>query len=59
LSRTPTPNVSWDLEGKRLALFGLAPTPWMCLQTAMREQGAGPAKAHVLERLDVGQGIEV
>jgi NitT/TauT family transport system substrate-binding protein len=59
LSRTPAPNFSWnDLEGKRLALFGLAPTPWMCLQTAMREQGADPAKVHVQEKLDVGQGIE-
>src|SRR5262245_12214681 len=59
LSRTPAPSFAWrDLEGKRLALFGLAPTPWMCLQTAMREQGADPAKVHALETLDVGQGIE-
>jgi len=59
LSRTPVRDFSWtDLEGTRLALFGLAPTPWMCLQTGMREQGADPAKVRVLERLDVGQGIE-
>ena len=30
LSREPAPQFSWpDLEGKRLALFGLAPTPWI------------------------------
>lgn len=59
LSRTPAPHFSWkDLEGKRLALFGLAPTPWMCLQTAMREQGADPAKVQALEGLDVGRGVE-
>jgi NitT/TauT family transport system substrate-binding protein len=59
LSRTPARTFSWrDLEGKRLALFGLAPTPWMCLQTAMREQGADPAKVQALEGLDVAQGIE-
>ena len=59
LSRKPEPNFSLrDLEGKRLALFGLAPTPWMCLKTAMREQGADPAKVQVLEKLDPDQGME-
>jgi NitT/TauT family transport system substrate-binding protein len=59
VSRTPAPSFSWkDLEGRRLALFGLAPTPWMCLMTAMREQGADPSKVQVLEKLDVEQGIE-
>jgi NitT/TauT family transport system substrate-binding protein len=59
LARTPAPSFFWkDLEGRRLALFGLAPTPWMCLQTAMREQGADPAKVQVLEGLDIRQGIE-
>jgi NitT/TauT family transport system substrate-binding protein len=59
VAREPVRQFAWrDLEGKRLALFGLAPTPWMCLQTALREQGADPAKIHVLERLDVAQGIE-
>jgi NitT/TauT family transport system substrate-binding protein len=55
----PASPFSWrDLEGKRLALFGLAPTPWMCLQTAMREQGADPSAVRVVEKLDVAQGIE-
>lgn len=59
LSRTPEPSFAYrQLEGRRLALFGLAPTPWMSLQTAMREHGADPAKVHLLEGLDVGQGIE-
>jgi NitT/TauT family transport system substrate-binding protein len=59
LSRTPVGEFSWkQLEGKRLALFGLAPTPWMCLQTAMREQGADPSKIELLEKLDVPQGID-
>lgn len=59
VSRTPAPRFAWrDLEGKRLALFGLAPTPWMCLQTALREQGADPTKVEALEKLDVAQGIE-
>lgn len=59
VSRQPAPSFTWrDLEGRRLALFGLAPTPWMCLQTALREQGADPAKVQVLEKLDVTQGIE-
>ena len=59
LSRLPVQDFSWrQLEGKRLALFGLAPTPWMCLQTAMREQGADPAKIALLEKLDVEQGID-
>lgn len=59
LSRPPAPNFSLrDLEGKRLAVFGLAPTPWMCLKTAMRERGADPARVHVLEKLDPEQGIE-
>jgi len=59
LSRTPVGEFSWkQLEGKRLALFGLAPTPWMCLKTAMREQGADPAKVQVLEKLDPDQGME-
>jgi NitT/TauT family transport system substrate-binding protein len=59
LSRTPVSDFRWrDLEGKRLALFGLAPTPWMCLQTALREQGADPAKIHTMPGLDVTQGVE-
>jgi NitT/TauT family transport system substrate-binding protein len=49
----------WQLlEGKRLALFGLAPTPWMCLQTALREQGVDPDRIEVVPGLDVAQGIE-
>ena len=59
LSRQPEPNFSLrDLEGKRLALFGLAPTPWMCLKAAMREHGADPARVQVLEKLDPDQGVE-
>jgi NitT/TauT family transport system substrate-binding protein len=59
LSCEPAPQFSWrDLEGKRLALFGLAPTPWICLQTAMREQGADPTKVEVRPGFDVAQGIE-
>jgi NitT/TauT family transport system substrate-binding protein len=59
VSRTPVPNFAWrDLEGKALALFGLAPSPWMCLQTAMREQGGDPAKIRALPGLDPGQGVE-
>src|SRR6185503_10370040 len=59
LSRTPQPGFSLrHLEGKRLALFGLAPTPWMCLQTALREAGGDPGKVQVLEKLDPAQGIE-
>jgi NitT/TauT family transport system substrate-binding protein len=57
-SEPPAPDFSLrDLEGKRLALFGLAPTPWMCLKTAMREAGGDPAKVQVLEKLDPDQGI--
>jgi NitT/TauT family transport system substrate-binding protein len=59
VSRTPAPNFTWrDLEGRTLALFGLAPTPWMCLQTAMREQGGDPVKIKALPGLDPAQGIE-
>jgi NitT/TauT family transport system substrate-binding protein len=59
LSRMPAPGFSLRaLEDKRLALFGLAPTPWMCLKTAMREHGADPAKVQVLEKLDPAQGVE-
>ncbi|MBI1733955.1 MAG: ABC transporter substrate-binding protein [Candidatus Rokubacteria bacterium] len=59
VSRTPVANFTWrDLEGKTLALFGLAPTPWMCLQTALREQGADPTKVRALPGLDPAQGIE-
>ena len=59
VSRTPVPNFAWrDLEGATLALFGLAPTPWMCLQTALREQGGDPTKVRVLSGLDPAEGIE-
>ena len=59
LAHTPVPNFAWrDLEGKALALFGLAPTPWMCLQTALREQGGDPTKVRTLQGLDPSQGIE-
>jgi ABC-type nitrate/sulfonate/bicarbonate transport system substrate-binding protein len=59
VSRAPVANFAWrDLEGKTLALFGLAPTPWMCLQTALREQGGDPTKVRALPGLDPAQGIE-
>jgi NitT/TauT family transport system substrate-binding protein len=58
VSRVPG-ELRWQLlEGKRLAVFGLAPTPWMCLQTALREQGVDPARIEVVHGLDVAQGIE-
>lgn len=58
LSRTPVRRFAWhDLEGKRLALFGLAPTPWMCLQGVLREHGVDPAKVQVLQGLDPGAGV--
>jgi NitT/TauT family transport system substrate-binding protein len=58
VSREPAPRFAWrDLEGRRLALFGLAPTPWMCLRAALREQGVDPSRVHVLAGLDVAQGI--
>jgi NitT/TauT family transport system substrate-binding protein len=58
LSRTPAPNFAWrDLEDKTLALFGLAPTPWMCLQTAVREQGGDPSRIRALPGLDIPQGV--
>ncbi|MBI2219068.1 MAG: ABC transporter substrate-binding protein [Candidatus Rokubacteria bacterium] len=58
VSRRPASGFAWrDLEGKRLALFGLAPTPWMCLQLALREHGVDPGKVHALEGLDPAAGV--
>jgi NitT/TauT family transport system substrate-binding protein len=58
VSRRPANGFAWrELEGRRLALFGLAPTPWMCLQMVLREHGVDPGKVHVLEGLDPGAGV--
>jgi len=58
LSRRPLPGFRWrDLEGARLALFGLAPTPWMCLQDVLRRHGGDPAKVITLPGLDPAAGV--
>jgi NitT/TauT family transport system substrate-binding protein len=59
LSREPMEQFTWaDLVGKRLALFSLAPTPWMCLQGVLRAQSIDPASIEVVPGLGVAEGIE-
>jgi NitT/TauT family transport system substrate-binding protein len=58
LSRERADGFRWsDLAGKRLALFGLAPTPWMCLQDVMRRNGVDPGTITLLHGLGVAEGI--
>jgi NitT/TauT family transport system substrate-binding protein len=58
LSRRPADRFAWrDLEGRRLALFGLAPTPWMCLQMVLREHGVDPGKVIAIEGLGPASGL--
>jgi NitT/TauT family transport system substrate-binding protein len=58
LSRRPVEAFAWrDLAGQRLAVFGLAPTPWMCLQMVLREHGVDPSKVRVLDGLDPAAGV--
>jgi NitT/TauT family transport system substrate-binding protein len=59
LSRQPVEQFTWaDMVGKRLALFSLAPTPWMCLQGVLRGQSIDPASVEVVAGLGVIEGIE-
>ncbi|MFN0073599.1 MAG: ABC transporter substrate-binding protein [Chloroflexota bacterium] len=58
LSRSPADNFQWqDLIGRRLALFSLAPTPWMCLQGVLRREGVDPASITTVADLGVAEGI--
>jgi len=58
LSRQPVPDFTWGhLAGKRLALFALAPTPWMCLQGVLREHGLDPADVTAVPGLGVAEGM--
>jgi NitT/TauT family transport system substrate-binding protein len=41
-----------------LALFSLAPTPWMCLQGVLRAQSIDPANIRTVPGLGVAEGIE-
>jgi NitT/TauT family transport system substrate-binding protein len=60
LAREPTPGFRWtDLEGRRVALFGEAPTPWMCLQDVLRRHGADPARLTLLRDLPAPEAIRV
>jgi NitT/TauT family transport system substrate-binding protein len=54
LSRTPAERFTWrNLERGRLILFGEAPTPWMCLQSVLRQRGVDPARLSVIQGLSV------
>ena len=54
LSRKPAAPFAWqDLERGRLILFGEAPTPWMCLQTVLREHGVDPGRLSLIRDLSV------
>ncbi len=58
VSRQPVPDFTWrHLAGKRLALFALAPTPWMCLQGVLREHGVDPATVTAVPDLGVAEGM--
>jgi NitT/TauT family transport system substrate-binding protein len=58
LSRQPVEKFTWaDLVGKRLALFSLAPTPWMCLQGVLRARSIDPAAIEAVPGLGVAEGI--
>jgi NitT/TauT family transport system substrate-binding protein len=59
LSREPIESFNWtDLVGKRLALFSLAPTPWMCLQGVLRARSIDPKSVNAVAGLGVVEGIE-
>ncbi len=59
LSREPAEQFNWhNLVGKRLALFSLAPTPWMCLQGVLRARGIDPSSINTVNGLGVAEGIE-
>jgi NitT/TauT family transport system substrate-binding protein len=59
LSRQPVNEFRWsDLVGKELATFALAPTPWMCLQGVLRQQGVDPGQIRLKTGLGVSEGIE-
>jgi NitT/TauT family transport system substrate-binding protein len=58
LSREPIERFTWaDLVGKRLALFSLAPTPWMCLQGVLRARSIDPGSVEAVPGLGVTEGI--
>lgn len=38
-----------DLEGRRLIIFGEAPTPWLCLRYGLRRAGIDPSRITVVE----------
>ena len=59
LSRKPADNFAWrDLERGRLILFGEAPTPWMCLQTVLREHGVDPGRLSLIRDLSVADATK-
>lgn len=59
LSHRPVAGFNWSqLVGRRLALFSLAPTPWMCLQDVLRRHGVDPGLVHAIDGLGVAEGID-
>ncbi len=59
LSRRPVERFRWpDLMGKRVILFAEAPTPWMCLQSVLRRQGADPQRITLVHGLPVPRALE-
>src|SRR5688572_19125780 len=58
LSREAVSDFTWShLVGKRLAIFSLAPTPWMCLQGVLRRYGVNPEQVQITTGLGVEEGI--
>jgi NitT/TauT family transport system substrate-binding protein len=58
LAREPQPRFRWtDLIGRRLILFGEAPTPWLCLQHVLRSHGVDPLSIRVRRDLATAEAV--
>jgi len=47
-----------DLSGRTIGVVTEVPTPWLCLQQDLRDEGIAVASLHVNERNTMGQNLE-
>lgn len=58
LGRGPQPKFQWaDLVGSRFMVFAEAPTPWLCLQHALRNYGVDLGAIKLITNLPTGEAV--